>query len=52
MSYVRQRQGLIMQHNYDLDVKDKHYLVNNPLIMKEMDLFVKCKLVSLLNKFA
>ena len=33
-----------MQHNHDLDVKDKHYLVNDPLIMKEMDLFVKCKL--------
>lgn len=33
-----------MWHNHSLELKDKHYLVNDPMILKEMDLFVKCKL--------
>lgn len=44
MSYCRQKNGMNMWHNHSLELKDKHYLVNDPMILKEMDLFVKCKL--------
>ena len=50
MAYVRSRptktQQVIMSmwHNHELIVKDKHYLINDPLLLKELDLFVKCRL--------
>lgn len=44
MSYVRQKSGAVFQHNHPLEIKGRQHLINDPLLMKELDLFVRCNL--------
>lgn len=46
MSYVRIKGpgAIIFQHNHTLEVKDKQLLLTDPLLVKELDMFVKCGL--------
>lgn len=35
---------MVFQHNHPLELKDRHLISNDPLLMKELELFVKCKI--------